>query len=246
MINKREQIEKWAMADSFEPPLIIVGPADQSEAMAAQAARRIVCAHGNGCGTCQPCRQASAFIHPDIVRVTNDEDLITDHTISVKAIRALLIRLSRTALSGRQLIIIPQAERLPADATNALLKTLEEPAATTRILMTTQFPLRLLPTLRSRSRIIYTGPGAATPAVSDTALGELIDTHTKGALSPEELHILASALETWLHQQPASPPLARAFLRLRDYYKIQSSRGNLALAADVLVASVAYVRNTIK
>ncbi len=241
-----EQLETWVKAVGLEQPFIIAGPSEHSEPAVLHAARLIVCTTKNGCGVCLACQQATTFIHPDIVRVMNDDDLVTDQTISIKAIRALLLRLSRTPLAGRQLFIIPQAERLPVEATNALLKALEELSATTRMLLTTQFPLRLLPTLRSRSRIIYTGPATATAPASIEAVITLIDSRAKGALSAQELATITGVLEMWLHTYGTTPALARAFLRLRDYYKIQSSRGNQSLAADVLVASVAYVRNTIK
>jgi DNA polymerase III delta prime subunit len=238
------RVEQWAASSGEQPPLIVVADPKTGEEIALHAARWIVCEQGSGCGTCLSCRQATTFIHPDIIKVITDDDLVTEQTISIKAIRQLLARVMQTALSARQLVIIPRAERLRADSNNALLKTLEELSDTTRVLLTTQFPLRLLPTLRSRSQLLYAGPSTEGRAAT-TTLNDILASRTKGALKETELETIATSLETWLHQYGNTPSLARAFLRLRDYYKIQSSRGNESLAADVLVASVAQLRNTI-
>ena len=63
--------------------------------------------------------------------------------------------------------------QLPADAmnrstANALLKTLEEPAADTLFLMVSNEPLRLLPTIRSRCQVVPVNVPPA--AVSEAAL----------------------------------------------------------------------------
>ena len=52
--------------------------------------------------------------------------------------------------SGRKAIVVHEADRLNEESANAFLKTLEEPAAGTGIILYTAFPYRILPTILSR------------------------------------------------------------------------------------------------
>ena len=71
--------------------------------------------------------------------------------IGVDAIRQTISKVSQTAqLSGNKVVIISQVELMSESASNALLKTLEEPTANTYLLMTSNESQRLLPTILSR------------------------------------------------------------------------------------------------
>lgn len=75
--------------------------------------------------------------------------------ISVDQIRAMQKRLTtRPTLGERRAIILDPADDLETSASNALLKSLEEPPEGTFFLLVTHRPARLLPTIRSRCRII--------------------------------------------------------------------------------------------
>lgn len=52
--------------------------------------------------------------------------------------------------SGRKAIVVHEADRLNDESANAFLKTLEEPAPGTAIILYTAFPYRILPTILSR------------------------------------------------------------------------------------------------
>jgi len=54
----------------------------------------------------------------------------------------------------RRLVIISRAEEMGAEASNALLKTLEEPSGHTMLILTTSQPESLLPTIRSRCQTV--------------------------------------------------------------------------------------------
>ncbi len=55
-----------------------------------------------------------------------------------------------TAVGGLKIIILSEADRMTVEATNAFLKTLEEPPPDTLILLLTRAPEQLLDTVRSR------------------------------------------------------------------------------------------------
>lgn len=79
----------------------------------------------------------------------------TKRNISVAQIRAMQQRLTtRPTLGSRRAIIIDPSDDLEKGASNALLKSLEEPPIGTFFILVTHRPARLLPTIRSRCRIM--------------------------------------------------------------------------------------------
>lgn len=75
--------------------------------------------------------------------------------IRIDQIRALQRRLTtRPTLGARRAIIIDPADDLEKNAANALLKSLEEPPAGTYFLLIAHRMGRLLPTIRSRCRVL--------------------------------------------------------------------------------------------
>ena len=75
--------------------------------------------------------------------------------IAVDQIRAMQQRLvTRPTLGSRRVIIIDPADDMERPASNALLKSLEEPPQGTFFLLVTHRPAGLLPTIRSRCRIL--------------------------------------------------------------------------------------------
>ncbi|KAA2315161.1 DNA polymerase III subunit delta' [Pseudooceanicola sediminis] len=63
-----------------------------------------------------------------------------------------------SADGGRRVVIVDAADELNTSAANALLKLLEEPPARTTLLLVTHQPSGLLPTIRSRCRVLRLKP----------------------------------------------------------------------------------------
>ena len=79
--------------------------------------------------------------------------------ISIGQIRSMQQRLvTRPTLGQRRAIIIDPADDMEKGAVNALLKSLEEPPTGTFFLLIAHQPGRLLPTIRSRCRILRFPP----------------------------------------------------------------------------------------
>lgn len=79
----------------------------------------------------------------------------TKRNISVDQIRDMIRRLAtKPTLGERRAIIIDPADDMEKSAVNAVLKALEEPPAGTFFLLVTHQPGRLLPTIRSRCRVL--------------------------------------------------------------------------------------------
>ena len=84
-------------------------------------------------------------------------------SITIDAVRSVEPFLSLRARENEtKLVIVQEADRLSDDSANAFLKTLEEPPPQTLIILITELPGRLLPTILSRCiRLDMTEPGAA-------------------------------------------------------------------------------------
>ncbi len=120
--------------------------------LAEQLAAALLCeqvgAGGQPCGHCQSCGWLQAGTHPDLLWIAPEE---AGKAIKIDQIRALNARLGMTSHSGRyKVVIIQPADAMNVNAANSLLKTLEEPAANTLLLLLTAAPGRLPATIRSR------------------------------------------------------------------------------------------------
>lgn len=83
-------------------------------------------------------------------------------TITIGAVRSVEPFLTMSTPPGEtKLVILVEADRLADDSANAFLKTLEEPPPQTLIVLITELPERLLPTIRSRCiRLDLAAPAA--------------------------------------------------------------------------------------
>jgi DNA polymerase-3 subunit delta' len=124
-----------------------------------------------------------------------------------------------TVAGGRRVILIGDADRLVPqeanpEAANALLKFLEEPPASTTVILTTTDPHRVLPTIRSRAvplrlgrhhpEVIETALARLMPALSaadrraralgaEGSIGRAITAESVAAASGEVVQVLAAA-----------------------------------------------------
>lgn len=99
--------------------------------------------------------------HPDIHWLEPESK---SRVIVIDQIRDLNCALHRTATEdGWRVAVIRHADRLNAQASNALLKTLEEPGIRTMLLLVTDAAQELLPTIRSRCQWIVPDGGVEAP-----------------------------------------------------------------------------------
>jgi DNA polymerase-3 subunit delta' len=141
-------------------------------------ARAWLCEEASGqprpCGQCASCRAAHMQTHPDLL-LRLPQALALQHGLAVEAddkrkpSRQIRIAELRDALdwsvttSGRgrgKVLLLHPAEAMNVVTASALLKTLEEPPAGMRIVLTTADPSLLLPTISSRcQRVVLPRPG---------------------------------------------------------------------------------------
>lgn len=100
------------------------------------------------CGTCHSCQLWRAGTHPDFM-ICQPED--SSRQIRIDSIRKVNEFLAQTPqISHCQVVILKPVEVMNTNAANALLKTLEEPAGESFLLLEAERFGSVLPTIRSR------------------------------------------------------------------------------------------------
>jgi len=121
-------------------------------------AQGLLCRHEGEkpCGQCRDCARFLARTHPDALFPAPAP---REKTIKIDALREMIDALSRHSLEGgKRVVVIEDAEKMTPQAQNCLLKTLEETTEGTYFLLTANSESALLPTIRSRCRIIRMQP----------------------------------------------------------------------------------------
>jgi DNA polymerase-3 subunit delta' len=151
--------------DRLPHGLIFAGPQGVGKGTTARALGALfLCEKPKGlepCGKCQSCTAFAAGNHPDfhviyrqLARLEKEERKARDITADV--IREFLISkaANKSVVGIGKVFVIEEADLMNTTAQNALLKTLEEPAGRTLIILLTDQPDSMLPTIRSRCRLI--------------------------------------------------------------------------------------------
>jgi len=135
---------------------LFTGPPGSGRSNAAVAFAAALQCEAGGCGECEACLTTLAGSHPDVM-VRRTERMI----ISVDDARQWVRDAVLTPVRQRwQVIIVEDADRLHERANNALLKAIEEPGSRTVWILCAPQPDDVLPTIRSRSRLV----SLATPS----------------------------------------------------------------------------------
>lgn len=112
----------------------------------------------------------------------------------------------------QRIVTIIQAERMRTEAQNALLKTLEEPPSGTMILLTSDHPEKLLPTISSRTQTIHILPVAEEQAQKYFAGIPPTDFKRAYALSGGQAGLLYALLHNQDHPLITQVELAKNLL----------------------------------
>lgn len=126
---------------------LITGPAGSGRSNLAQAlAAALLCPQG-GCGHCASCTMVAAGTHPDLRLFRTDKVVI-----AIDDVRELVSSSYLSPSLGRMRVqLIEDADRMVERTSNVLLKSLEEPPATTVWILCAPSEADLLPTIRSRT-----------------------------------------------------------------------------------------------
>jgi len=202
---------------------------------AAELAKALLClqpqADGQACTLCRSCLLYQAGTHPDYLQVRPGEE---GKAIAVDQIRAMNAHLAlKSQYAGYKLVIIAPAEQMNGAAANSLLKTLEEPAAHSLLILITSQPALLLATLRSRcQQIKFTAPPAslAVPWLS---------TFPAAGNNAPELLALAAGAPLMALDMAGSDALSRHAALLDDLDKLAQRQ------ADPVTVAAAWLKTNL-
>lgn len=98
------------------------------------------------CQQCSACLAVSKGLYPDLILLSPEKK-----ELSISQMRELSRKMSLRAYgSSFKVALIDEAHYMRQEAQNAFLKTLEEPTRKSIFVLITEYPARLLPTIRSR------------------------------------------------------------------------------------------------
>jgi DNA polymerase-3 subunit delta' len=255
--------------------LLFAGPEGVGKKQfALQLAKAAVCRNpqaGEACDACPACERAATLVplkesdrdsknkitrtaHPDVIFVVG-----MGRNILVNQIRELESEAQFRPLEGRaRFFLIDDADKMNEQASNALLKTLEEPAATTHIVLITERPAGLLSTIRSRSQLVRFSPigrdsvkahlSRSGAAAEDLDLLAGIAAGSIGRATSLELEPYRARRELMLEVLTAASvvPSRARLLRLAEELNDAKRKDDFELYLDVLEAlAVDVVRLTV-
>ncbi len=205
--------------------------------------------------------------HPDVIVLSHlpkddkeekkreaGQDYELARNIKVSQIREMQRRLStRPTLGSRRVVIVDPADDLETSASNALLKSLEEPPAGTFFVLVAHRPARLLPTIRSRCRVLRFAP------LADDAIARLLaieapesDAATRAAAVTAAAGSPGAAIEFVTHDLGPLDEMMRRIAsegdphftlrgKLAEEIGARPDRARIAAALDLARASLAQM-----
>jgi DNA polymerase-3 subunit delta' len=153
----QQALASWQQ-DHLAHALLLCGSQGMGKAQFARNfAETILCEAGQACGKCKACHLLNAGTHPDFLEI---EIAGKSNIITVDQIRSFIQYCTLTSnYGGYQIAILNPAEAMNANASNSLLKLLEEPPAKTLIMLISHQPMALSATIRSRcQRLDFSRP----------------------------------------------------------------------------------------
>ena len=150
--NLTESYQKKRLAHG----LLLHGPAGIGKnEFAIDFAHWLLCEQPNkdkACGECKSCKLIHADSNPDLLTLYLEDGA---KAIKVDQVRSLIKKLSLTSHgTGYRVVIISPADTLNINASNSLLKTLEEPPENTLLILISDIPSKLMATIRSRTQMV--------------------------------------------------------------------------------------------
>ncbi|MBP5750621.1 MAG: hypothetical protein J6X24_07510 [Firmicutes bacterium] len=153
------QLQPLLQSGKLVHAFLFVGGKESRLQMGRALAEAILCespADGDACGTCLSCRKFRHGNHEDYLYVDLETAPGNAKTqIGVDAVEALQEQLKLKPFGKRHAAVIEEAHLLNTAAQNKLLKTLEEPAGDSVLILLAEKREALLPTVVSRCSTYY-------------------------------------------------------------------------------------------
>lgn len=151
--KEKEILTKFIKSEKIPHALLFSGPKKIGKKQVALEFFKMIFCSNKGkdwgfCNECYACRNLEANTFPDYVFIAPEED---SKEIKIEQIRDLQEKFSLTSFGGNyKVAIVDDAHLMNQHTQNSFLKTLEEPKGRTILILVSDRPDMLLPTIRSR------------------------------------------------------------------------------------------------
>ncbi|MBA3273509.1 MAG: DNA polymerase III subunit delta' [Chthoniobacterales bacterium] len=162
-----DMLRRAFAADRLPHAMLFAGPRGVGKASTARALAAVfLCVKPSQqdalpCGKCESCRVMTADNHPDfhvvyrqLIRLDKESSKARDLSIDVVRVYVVHPASLKPVMGNGKVIVVEEAELMNPQAQNAMLKTLEEPIGRALIILLTDAPGLLLPTILSRCQIV--------------------------------------------------------------------------------------------
>lgn len=173
IVSVRNQLKKIVESGSIPHALLFTGTRGTGKTSTARIIAKIInCERpavntSEPCNKCNNCNSITNGTSPDVIEI----DAASNRGIDDIRILRETVRLS-PANSKAKVYIVDEAHMLTVEASNALLKTLEEPPSHVYFILATTNPEKIIETIKSRAQIInFT---KATPEETVNALKKVV------------------------------------------------------------------------
>lgn len=184
--------ERGKIPQSF----LFVGPSGVGKRLTAIAfAQALICeSETSGCGICGPCLRVARGNSEGLLVIEPEKNLI-----KIDQIRKVLEFLHLQAISKARVIVIDNCQQMNPQASNSLLKSLEEPPEATFFFLIAPSPKHVLPTIRSRCQVVSFAPLKLAEIASKSAAPDWAQRASQGSFEKLALLSEKEELETREH-----------------------------------------------
>jgi DNA polymerase-3 subunit delta' len=110
--------------------------------------------HEDSCDICSSCQAIDNRNFPDVMELVPEKDKLKIEQMRILKSTAYL----KPMVGKKRVFLIGQADKMTEEAANSLLKILEEPPPLSHILLLTDNPYLIIPTIKSRCQILAFSP----------------------------------------------------------------------------------------
>ena len=237
-------LERSHAAGRLAHAYLITGrPGTGRMALALDIARLVNCVGDDPpCSECDQCDRVSRDLHADVQVIGLQESSDNGRTrvnIGIDQVRDCQRDISLKPFEGKcRVVIFDAAETMSAEASNALLKTLEEPPDHVNIILLLRENARILPTIISRCQTIE-----LRPLPVEAIAGLLVDRHEVEPDRARELAEMSGGRPGWAVRAISEPELMEergAILREIEDAVGSTMEGRFEYAANL---ATAFTRN---
>ena len=168
-----ELIRRLVEHNKIQHAYLFTGPPGSGKKKAAMyLAKALLCENkiSGGCGSCVECRRIDGENHPSLVLIQPD-----GNTIKIQQIKELQKKFSYRGIAGQnQIYIIEEADKMTSEASNSILKFLEEPIGNTIAILLSENPEHIVSTIVSRCQWIRFR-ASSTKALEEMYINKGID-----------------------------------------------------------------------